>query len=138
MGTMMPRAPASRTYLICHVALPSAQGPVAGMRTTTLGALGPTPETAAMVSAAPGWSGIKPCSQSITNHERWGDASAAVRAVHAPGTVSHAPNAGLDVLKACKRGCEAMVGDRTRVILERLCKSYTAIYTGVPAYEVRL
>ena len=45
-----------------------------------------------------------PCSQSMTTQERWGDAEAATRALRAPGSVSHAPKAGLEVRKARRSG----------------------------------
>lgn len=44
-----------------------------------------------------------PCSQSMSSHERWGEASAAVRAFKAPGSVIHAPNAGFDARKGFKK-----------------------------------
>jgi hypothetical protein len=53
-----------------------------------------------MDSAAPGWSDVRPCSQSIITHERCGLACATARAFSAPGKVIHAPNAGLEALNA--------------------------------------
>ncbi len=85
-------------------ALPSALAPVAGMRTSTLGAVGPRPATAFTISPAPGWRGIVPCSQSTTSQERCGDAEAVARALTAPGRVTHAPNAGLEARKAVRSG----------------------------------
>ena len=104
MGTTMPLAPASSAYLICHPALSFAHAPVAGMRTIVLGASGPSPATACTISPAPGWRPIMPCSQSMATQERWGEAEAAARALRAPGGVSHAPKAGLEVRKAWRRG----------------------------------
>lgn len=95
---MIPRAPASRAYLICQLVLPET--PVAGIRI-----IGVTPalSIALTLSAAPGTNGTVPCSQSTTIHDRWGLDLARVRACKSPGTVNHAPKAGWDDRKAFRR-----------------------------------
>ena len=101
IGTRTPLAPASSAYLICHEV--PVLVPVAGMRTSALGALLPIPVIAWMDSAAPGWSEVSPCSQSIMTHERYGLDRATVLALITPGKVIHAPKAGLAALNACAR-----------------------------------
>lgn len=108
IGTSTPRAPASSAYLICQDVL--LLTPVAGILTSALGALGPRPVMAWIDSAAPGWSEVRPCSQSIMTHERCGLACASARAFSTPGRVIHAPNAGLEALKACRREWVVMAG----------------------------
>ena len=108
MGTKTPLAPESRAYLICQLVL--VLTPVAGILTIGLGPFPPqTPWIAWIDSAAPGCNEVRPCSQSIRIHERCGLASATVRATNDPGSMSQAPYAGVEVLKAFKRACVIMV-----------------------------
>ena len=119
IGTRMPRAPASSAYLICHPV--PVLVPVAGMRTSALGAVAPSPVIAWMDSAAPGWSEVSPCSQSIMTHERCGLDCATVRALITPGKVIHAPKAGLEALKDSARACVVMGKfNRTAAIIDRV------------------
>ena len=103
IGTITPRAPASRAYLICQLVLPET--PVAGILI-----IGVTPalSIALTLSAAPGTSGTVPCSQSTTIHDKWGLDPARVRACKSPGSVNQAPKAGLDDRRAFRRGWVVM------------------------------